>query len=63
MARLFVIAARKERSKMAMAKKMPKGMEKEPTSKAGMKKDMKKDAAAMKGKAGASKKPMMGMGY
>jgi len=46
---------------MAMAKKMPKGMEKEPTSKAGMKKDMKKDAAAMKGmgKMGPSKKPMM----
>jgi len=49
---------------MAMAKKMPKGLEKEPTNKAGMKKDMKKDATEMKGmgkmsKMGPSKKPMM----
>lgn len=46
---------------MAMAKKMPKGMEKEPTTKKGMKADMKKDASMMKGmgKAGPSKKPIM----
>ena len=52
---------------MAMAKKMPKGMEKEATTKKGMQNDMKKDAALMKGmpkgKMGAGKKPAMGMGY
>ena len=52
---------------MATAKKMPKGMEKEPTTKKGMKADMKNDMAKMKGmpkgKMGASKKPAMGMGY
>lgn len=48
---------------MAMAKKMPKGMEKEATTKKGMQNDMKKDVAQMKGmtkgKMGPSKKPMM----
>ena len=48
---------------MAAAKKMPKGMEKEATTKKGMQNDMKKDVAQMKGmtkgKSGPIKKPMM----
>lgn len=55
---------------MAAAKKMPKGMEMEPTTKKGMKNEMKADKADVakmkgmtKGKSGPGKKPAMGMGY
>lgn len=46
-----------------MAARKKPVMEKEPTTKSGMKSDMKKDVAVMKemmrGKSGPSKKPMM----
>ena len=46
-----------------MAAKKKPAMEMEPTTKSGMKSDMKKDVALMKGmakgKSGASKKPIM----
>ena len=50
-----------QQGKEMMAVKKKPMMEKEPTTKAGMKKDMAKDAVTMKsmGKMGPSKKPMM----